>query len=106
MRSLAAILLSVSLLYPSEPPKFAVTPDMQSALERILPDSLKGHLSFIASDLLEGRNTPSPGLDIAAEYIAHSSGALAWNLAGTMVATCKRPSSSCKNRTWTGSHCN
>jgi len=27
-------------------------------------------LSFIASDLLEGRNTPSRGLDIAAEYIA------------------------------------
>jgi hypothetical protein len=27
-------------------------------------------LSFIASDLLEGRNTPSRGLDVAAEYIA------------------------------------
>jgi hypothetical protein len=27
-------------------------------------------LSFIASDLLEGRDTPSRGLDIAAEYIA------------------------------------
>src|ERR1700704_422094 len=70
MRSLAAVLLSASLLYSSDPPKFAVTPDMQSAMERISPDSLKGHLSFIASDLLEGRNTPSPGLDLAAEYIA------------------------------------
>ena len=70
MRSLAAVFLSVSLLYSSEPPKFAVTPDMQAAMERISPESLKGHLSFIASDLLEGRNTPSPGLDLAAEYIA------------------------------------
>jgi Zn-dependent M28 family amino/carboxypeptidase len=34
------------------------------------PDSLKGHLSFLASDALEGRGTPSRGLNIAAEYIA------------------------------------
>jgi len=32
--------------------------------------SLRGHLSFLASDLLEGRATPSRGLDVAAEYIA------------------------------------
>ena len=31
---------------------------------------MRGDLSFLASDLLEGRNTPSPGLEIAAEYIA------------------------------------
>ena len=39
-------------------------------LDRISADSLKGHLSFLASDLLEGRDTPSRGLDLAAEYIA------------------------------------
>jgi hypothetical protein len=42
----------------------------RAALGRISPDSLRGHLSFIASDLLEGRDTPSRGLDVAAEYIA------------------------------------
>src|SRR2546428_12813106 len=47
-----------------------LTPEVRSALDRISPDSLRGHLSFIASDALEGRNTPSRGLDIAAEYIA------------------------------------
>jgi hypothetical protein len=47
-----------------------IAPGVQSALDRISDDSLRGHLSFIASDLLEGRNTPSKGLDIAAEYIA------------------------------------
>lgn len=52
------------------PPKFAITPDAQSALDHISADSLRGHLSFIASDLLQGRATPSPGLDMAAEYIA------------------------------------
>lgn len=44
--------------------------EVQPALDRISPASLRGHLSFIASDLLEGRGTPSPGLDLAAEYIA------------------------------------
>lgn len=37
---------------------------------RISPDSLRGHLSYLSSDLLEGRATPSRGLDLAAEYIA------------------------------------
>jgi hypothetical protein len=40
------------------------------ALGRIRATSLRGDLSFLASDLLEGRDTPSRGLDIAAEYIA------------------------------------
>jgi len=39
-------------------------------LGQISAGSLRGHLSFIASDLLEGRATPSRGLDLAAEYIA------------------------------------
>jgi len=39
-------------------------------LSHISSDSLRGNLSFIASKLLEGRDTPSRGLDIAAEYIA------------------------------------
>jgi hypothetical protein len=42
----------------------------RAALERVSADSMRGHLSFISSDLLEGRKTPSRGLDIAAEYIA------------------------------------
>ena len=39
-------------------------------VDGISAESLRGHLSFLASDLLEGRYTPSRGLDIAAEYIA------------------------------------
>jgi Peptidase family M28 len=53
---------------PSADAKF--TADQAAALDRITPDSLRGHLSFLASDLLEGRDTPSRGLDLAAEYIA------------------------------------
>lgn len=44
--------------------------DWSAALNHISANSLRGHLSFIASDLLEGRDTPSRGLDVAAEYIA------------------------------------
>lgn len=44
--------------------------DVQQLVSSISPRSLNGHLNFIASDLLEGRKTPSPGLDLAATYIA------------------------------------
>ena len=52
------------------PSKFELTADQQTALGRLSANSLRGHLSFLASDLLEGRDTPSRGLDLAAEYIA------------------------------------
>lgn len=39
-------------------------------VEAIRADRLKAHLEFIANDLLEGRNTPSRGLDIATWYVA------------------------------------
>lgn len=40
------------------------------ALHLIQASELKGDLSFLASDALQGRYTPSPGLDVAAEFIA------------------------------------
>ena len=42
----------------------------QTAIDRISADSLRTNLSYLASDALEGRATPSPGLDLAADYIA------------------------------------
>ena len=42
----------------------------QAAIDRISADSLRTNLSYLASDELEGRNTPSHGLDLAADYIA------------------------------------
>jgi Zn-dependent M28 family amino/carboxypeptidase len=52
---------------PREP---GAPPNVQGALAGIRATALRGDLSFLASDLLEGRDTPSRGLDIAAEYIA------------------------------------
>lgn len=40
------------------------------ALARISADSMRANVSFLASDALEGRDTPSRGLDVAAEFIA------------------------------------
>ncbi len=48
----------------------AVSAPEQAALDRISAASLRGNLSFLASDALEGRATPSRGLSIAAEFIA------------------------------------
>lgn len=42
----------------------------ESPVSGITAASLRGRVSFLASDALEGRDTPSRGLDIAAEYIA------------------------------------
>jgi hypothetical protein len=48
----------------------SLDPATRQALDSIRPSELKGDLSFLASDLLQGRYTPSPGLEIAAEFIA------------------------------------
>jgi hypothetical protein len=66
------VLIAMSQAVSGDPPPAGttLTADQTAALDRITADSLRGHLSFIASDLLEGRDTPSRGLDLAAEYIA------------------------------------
>ena len=49
---------------------FSLAASGDPVLDRISADSLRGHVSFLASDLLEGRATPSRGLDVAAQYVA------------------------------------
>lgn len=66
MRRLLGLFVAV-ILFAADP---KLTPEMQAVADHITADSLRGHLSFIASDTLEGRGTPSRGLDLAAEYIA------------------------------------
>jgi len=58
--------------YQKAPAGFStqLTAERKAALARVDADSLKSHVSFLASDALEGRATPSKGLDLAAEYIA------------------------------------
>lgn len=60
----------LALALAAAPPTLAPPPEISHVLAGISPDALRGDLSFLASDLLEGRGTPSRGLDLAAEYIA------------------------------------
>src|ERR1044072_6264041 len=55
---------------PRAPQKQDDAARLHPALQQVSVESMKGLLSFLASDTLEGRRTPSRGLDIAAEYIA------------------------------------
>jgi hypothetical protein len=64
----AALLLAAALALCAA--QIVVSSELRAALDFISPNSLRGHVSFLASDLLEGRSTPSRGLDVAAEYIA------------------------------------
>jgi len=70
IRALLGLYLASCCLGVQGSQQATITPETRAALDHISADSLRGHLSFIASDALEGRNTPSRGLDIAAEYIA------------------------------------
>ena len=69
------ISLSLAILPPSTDAqrqlrKPRISKADQAALDRISASTLLDHLSFIASDQLEGRDSPSIGLNIASEYIA------------------------------------
>ena len=64
LRAILAFAISVNLLAGvSDAPA-------RAALDSIGAEDLKGDLSFLSSDAMQGRFTPSPELDIAAEFIA------------------------------------
>ena len=63
-RRLFLALCAVALLQAS------LTSEEKFVSDAITAGELKAHVSFLASDALEGRDTPSKGLDVAAEYIA------------------------------------
>lgn len=65
--SILFLFLSVSLLFAQK--KTAKSAEDFGNVEYINQHQLYDYLSFIASDELEGRDTPSRGLDIAAKFI-------------------------------------
>ncbi|HEX7773943.1 MAG TPA: M20/M25/M40 family metallo-hydrolase [Pyrinomonadaceae bacterium] len=50
--------------------KAAATVTAQRGVDTISADQIKDYLTFIASDEMEGRDTPSRGLDTAAKFLA------------------------------------
>lgn len=69
MRSSRTLWLSLLALL-SVSPSLANSVEKFGNAEMISADRLRAHLEFIASDELEGRDTPSRGLNTAAKYIA------------------------------------
>jgi len=69
-RVAAFVLLSSAVLCLASEPAALLADEARSILEQVSPAALRGHVSFLASDALEGRGTPSAGLEIAAEYVA------------------------------------
>ena len=65
VRPLFATLAAAGLLAAQGQPPLA-----QRIAAHLRANDLKADVSFLASDALQGRATPSPGLDMAAEYIA------------------------------------
>jgi hypothetical protein len=62
--------LFLGVVLCAAPPAGTLSAPEQAAVESISAQSMRGNLSFLSSDALEGRATPSRGLDIAAEFIA------------------------------------
>ena len=42
----------------------------QAAAPEFTPEAFRSHVAFLADDLLQGRNTGTPGYDVAARYVA------------------------------------
>jgi len=64
------LLLAASGILGAQTQKLEIAPEIRKAMDRISVNNLKSNLSFLSSDLLEGRASPSRGLDLAAEFIA------------------------------------
>jgi hypothetical protein len=67
---LFSALFACAALVRGAEPNADLPPANRAVLHAITPGNLKADLSFLASDTLQGRYTPSPGLDVAAEFIA------------------------------------
>ncbi len=71
----------------SQAPAVAPVPDPAMEASRAAADidaeEIRAHVAFLASDELAGRDTPSPGLEAAAEYIARRFEALGLEPGGT-----------------------
>lgn len=81
MRLCIVASVAVAALFAIELSAQTPTPEIRAA-ESIVGDGIRGHMEFLASDLLEGRGTGSRGYLIAAHYVAAEFMALGFEPAG------------------------
>ena len=65
---LTGAVIAAPLMVAAQPPGMPAA--VRAAAEAISAEQVAWDLAFLASDELRGRNTPSPGFDAAADYIA------------------------------------
>ena len=93
MRRFLSALVLASLLVTTSPATYAqraiekskkapASVSTQRAVDAITANQMRDYLTFIASDEMEGRDTPSRGLDITAKFLAMSLGRLGFKPAG------------------------
>ena len=71
-RNLFVLLLLTAFVLPpglSAQTAVKITPAERKVAEGVTAAQLKNYLYFVASDAMEGRDTPSQGLDVTAEFI-------------------------------------
>ena len=68
--SCAGFLAVTAIVCADDSPVKTLTADQQAAMDSIEESKVLETVSFLASDEMAGRNTPSPELDIAADYVA------------------------------------
>jgi len=54
----------------AQPEPGLITPAVRAAMDQIDADGIRDHVKFLAGDLLEGRDTATPGERLAAQYLA------------------------------------
>lgn len=74
MHATRRLALSLSLAVTStvwgQAPPPAAAPVPEAAMASITADDIQGHMTFLASDLMKGRDTLSPEIRLASEYLA------------------------------------
>ncbi len=70
MEKLLAVLLLAVPAAAGAPAPSPVTPEEKEAAKSITAEAIRGHVKFLASDLLEGRGPATRGDRLAEEYIA------------------------------------
>ena len=68
-RTFFSLLLALTLVSSMLGQTIRITPAERRMAEAITEKQLKDYLYFVASDAMEGRDTPSRGLDITAEFL-------------------------------------
>jgi hypothetical protein len=68
-KTLFSLLIAVSLIVPVFAQKVTITANERRMAEAITAAQLSNYLYFVASDAMGGRDTPSAGLDVTAEFL-------------------------------------